>query len=105
MDLQHKKGYNGGFWIGFLFGIIGLIYSAGLPDISKKKIIKKDNEQIIEQVEDLPEEQVNNGKYILCKKCGFPIWEDEEQCSNCGWKKKIQYCLLNFYFQKLNLLI
>lgn len=43
-DLQRKKGYNGGFWIGFLLGIFSLIYSAGLPDISKNKEANKAEE-------------------------------------------------------------
>ena len=29
--LAGKKGYEGYFWTGFLLGIIGLIYVAGLP--------------------------------------------------------------------------
>ncbi len=89
-DLQQKKGYDGGFWIGFLLGIFGLIYSAGLPDISKKKIIKRDNEQVIEKIEKkeiLPKEEEDNGNYIVCKCCGFPIYEDEKVCSNCGYEK------------------
>ena len=44
-DLQYKKGYEGGFLIGFLLGVIGLIYSAGLPDINKKKIKKQPNKE------------------------------------------------------------
>ncbi len=36
MSLQAQKGYDGGFWIGFLLGVLGVIYSAGLP-------LKKDN--------------------------------------------------------------
>lgn len=32
-DLRAKKGYDGGFVLGFLFGIFALIYNAGLPDL------------------------------------------------------------------------
>ena len=32
MSLRSRKGYQGGFWLGFFFGILALIYSAGLPD-------------------------------------------------------------------------
>ena len=32
MSLRSHKGYQGGFWLGFFFGILALIYSAGLPD-------------------------------------------------------------------------
>ena len=28
LDLHRQKGYEGGFFVGFLFGIFGLIYSA-----------------------------------------------------------------------------
>ena len=87
MDLQHRKGYTGGFWIGFLLGIIGLIYSAGLPDVSKKKITQKDKEQFIERADELPEEPGNGEEYELCENCGFPVYKDEERCSNCGHKK------------------
>ncbi len=89
MELYRKKGYDGGFWVGFFLGIIGLIYSAGLPDISKKenendqKIIEKK----IEKFKDLTKEQAN-APYIFCKNCGFPIYEDENECANCGYKKK-----------------
>jgi len=30
-NLRFRKGYTGGEWIGIAFGIIGLIYCAGLP--------------------------------------------------------------------------
>lgn len=30
--LAGKKGYTGYFWTGFLLGVPGLIYVAGLPD-------------------------------------------------------------------------
>ena len=32
-DLRSKKGYDGGFLMGFLFGIFALIYNAGIPDL------------------------------------------------------------------------
>lgn len=43
-DLYSKKGYYGGFWVGFLLGIIGLIYSAGLPDLVGRRIAQSSNE-------------------------------------------------------------
>ena len=84
MDLQQKKGYNGGFWIGFLLGIMGLIYCAGLPDTSKKKIVKNNkNESVIET------EEINDDieEVVICKNCGNQIFADEKNCSNCGQKK------------------
>ena len=35
-DLRSKKGYDGGFLMGFLFVVFALIYNAGLPDIYLK---------------------------------------------------------------------
>ena len=40
-DLHRRKGYEGGFWLGFLLGIAGLVYSAGLPDIRAKKVTRR----------------------------------------------------------------
>ena len=84
MDLQQKKGYNSGFWIGFLLGIIGLIYSAGLPDITKKKIIKQSNKESVIEYEEINDDVED---IVICKKCGNQIFEDETKCSNCGEKK------------------
>ena len=64
-----------------------MIYSAGLPDIPKKKITQKDKEQFIERADELPEEPGNGEEYELCENCGFPVYKDEERCSNCGHKK------------------
>ena len=41
-DLHRRKGYEGGFWLGFLLGIAGLVYSAGLPDIRAKKVTRNE---------------------------------------------------------------
>ncbi len=84
-DLQTQKGYDGGFVIGFLLGIIGLIYSAGLPDKSKKQITIKDNEQIIESIR---EEDDEIEDIEICPKCGNQIFSDEDKCSNCGREKQ-----------------
>ena len=82
IDLQQRKGYEGMWWIAFLFGTIGLIYSAGLPDQRRKKIITENNKQTIE-TED--EEEIED--VVICKNCGNQIFEEETKCSNCGQKK------------------
>ena len=74
-DLQTKKGYdkNPGFILGFFLGIIGLIYSAGLPINKKEK-----NKEISAPI------KPKNNEYKFCKKCGFPVYSDETKCSNCN---------------------
>ena len=63
---------------------MGLIYCAGLPDISNKKIIKnKKNESVIET----EEENCDVEEVTICKNCGYQIFENEAKCSNCGQKK------------------
>ncbi|MBQ2990632.1 MAG: hypothetical protein IJD60_05005 [Clostridia bacterium] len=38
-QLAAKKGYNGYFWIGFLLGMLGLMYVAFLPDLKMRKYL------------------------------------------------------------------
>ncbi len=35
-----EKGYKDKGWIGFVFGIIGVVYCAGLPDLKIKQMLK-----------------------------------------------------------------
>ena len=52
-DLHRRKGYEGGFWLGFLLGIAGLVYSAGLPDMRAKKVTRNEfGEMIVISEED-----------------------------------------------------
>ena len=76
--------------MGCLLGIIGLIYAAGLPDVSKKKNKKKaDSEAIISQAEVRLEEGEDVDKNVkICPKCGWQIFEEDETCPNCGKKVK-----------------
>ena len=35
--LAHRKGYKGYFFTGFFFGMVGLVYVVGLPDLNARK--------------------------------------------------------------------
>ncbi len=87
LDLQERKGYEGNFLFGLLFGIIYLIYSAGLPlkkdDCSDRKQTNKKENKKIKNISQIKSDE-NNNHYSLCPKCGFPTYTDEEICSNCG---------------------
>ena len=87
-NLQYKKGYEGGFLIGFLLGVIGLIYSAGLPDINKKKIKKQPNNEIVLENEIDEDGDEDSDDFSICKNCGMQIFADEKICSKCGQPKK-----------------
>ncbi len=39
--LAEKKGFDGYFWTGFLFSVVGLVYVAGLPDVRQTKELEK----------------------------------------------------------------
>lgn len=38
-----------------------------------------ENDELVEEDE---------GEYVLCPACGYPVYEDENFCSNCGKKRK-----------------
>lgn len=90
MDLSIKKGYSGiaGFFIGFFLDLFGLLYCIGLPlNPNATKYNDVYNEEDVNTEEDEDSEEDDNEKYITCKNCGFPIYPDESECSNCGTKK------------------
>lgn len=86
-DLQIKKGYDSGFWIGFVLGIFGLIYSAGLPVVDKKRNNKNTKTGAASENKD-NSSAVDYEEFAICKHCGFQIFADEDKCSNCGKPKK-----------------
>jgi len=110
-SLHDKKGYGGGFWWGFFLGIIGLIYSAGLPvSYEKRYKTKKDQGLSLYELQNNGKYNGNNSlsasktqshksnkndereeatqNYRICKKCGWQVFDDEEICSNCGLEVK-----------------
>ncbi len=74
--LQEIKGHVGSLTLGLLLGLIYLLYSVGLPAITENM----DNNEM--QIEEENEKE----PFILCKKCGYQIFDDEKICSNCGEK-------------------
>ena len=112
-NLFRAKGHEGGFWLGFFLGIIGLIYAAGLPvaetpEASKYGNLPRDGKYVFckncgllmpkEQttcsncgaslIEEIEEDAPKSAPYVLCPNCGFPVYDDEEKCSNCGTKRE-----------------
>ena len=103
--LHTLKGYSpqSGFWIGYLFGLMGLIYAAGLPNLAVSKVITNDEGETIimnssslieedeeQQFSDWEEEKVILGEdknVQICPVCGWQIFPEEDCCSNCGSKK------------------
>lgn len=51
--LAVQKGYGGYFWTGFLFGVFGLIYTAGLP--LSKELRKQEITRIAKEVSKITE--------------------------------------------------
>jgi hypothetical protein len=70
-SLCEKKGHDGGFLIGFFFGILGLLYVVGLPDKSGSKNINK----VIKRSSKLCPYCGGEleGQYELCKHCRSPL--------------------------------
>ncbi len=66
-QLLVAKGYSFNIILAILFGILYLIYAAGLP---KKENTTEDSKEHV----------------TLCKQCGFQVFDDEDVCSNCGAK-------------------
>ena len=97
-DLHRRKGYEGGFWLGFLLGIAGLVYSAGLPDIRAKKVIRNEQGEIFlvpeENEASASEEQgtaadpANQPAKNECPNCFAKLSPDDQVCPNCGFKIK-----------------
>ena len=35
------KGYRKHYWVGYVFGVFGLIWCAGLPDVKNRQLLKE----------------------------------------------------------------
>lgn len=66
-SLCEKKGHDGGFLIGFFFGVLGLLYVVGLPDRSG--------------IKNIPTESKRDSK--LCPYCGGELEGQYELCKYC----------------------
>lgn len=75
--VYNHKGYDGGYFLGFLLGIIGVIIALCLPgrNIKHKEEVKTVQYNTIE----------SEGENIrICKDCGNQLFDNENKCSNCG---------------------
>lgn len=113
MGLRSRKGYQGGFWLGFFFGILALIYSAALPDDYANRTNAAFRREIEELYDDLYElkHSVNHiddnnieqsqkkdgekkgtetilGDKMKCPICGFVQPKGRIVCWQCGTKFK-----------------
>ncbi len=89
LDLQEKKGYrDGSFFLGILLGVFYLIYSAGLPLAKDDCTITNKEKKLLKKTPNTINLVKTEGiDYVFCKKCGFPVYDDEQKCSNCGYPK------------------
>ena len=101
INLQTRKGYTANYILAFFLGIIYLIYSSGLPDNNKNSLNESSTNKQFNNKKDyyscpdcgffpiyMNEKQCPKcGKiqesFILCQKCGFPVYPDEDKCSYC----------------------
>jgi hypothetical protein len=89
-DLRSKKGYEGGFWFAILFGIIALIYNAGLPDKNLHIKVDKLKENIEKTRPYFKNENMNKlhiDNNLHCSKKSSNLTEESShkwRCSVCG---------------------
>ena len=75
----YGKDYNGGFWLGFLLDVVGIIIAACMP--SKKQIMLDMNLEMAKSNES------KRQKVVICKHCAHEIPYSENYCPNCGSKR------------------
>ena len=96
VDLRKKKGYDGGWAFGLLFGIMALIHSAGLPDLTLHNKVQQTLMAVHQQNNitspgcnsEIKETQISVGNGAKhqwrCSNCGRMICEDI--CPFCSHK-------------------
>ena len=97
MSLRSRKGYQGGFWLGFFFGILALIYSAGLPDYYANRTnaaLRREIEELYDnlykqeqRINDIDDNNIEKSqKKDGDKKSGTEICPDDKmKCPVCGF--------------------
>ena len=82
-SIYNNKGYDGGFWVGFFLGVIGLIIALTKPDISSYSQQKDDFFQRVQAVNEEKKKQETKpiGLYdTLAAPGSNAAWK----CSKCG---------------------
>lgn len=54
------------------------------------KKLKKENEELVSEVQSLRKQLTKSSKFKVCEKCGIPSFADAKFCRNCGTKFNIQ---------------
>ena len=96
-SLHEKKGYEGGFAIGFWLGIFGLIYAAGLPCNTETQVDNnpyRPETQATNTPNNIPYntptlyKDPNGEVIIICPSCGHRVSPDDAFCDKCGYQMK-----------------
>ncbi len=84
--MRESKGYYGGFWVGFFFNLLALIYFAGLPDLNLHtkidRLLKTDiSKPTAYQTSNFVANHIGR-----CDKCNTTI--ENYPCPHCGFTPK-----------------
>ena len=83
-EIADMKGHDGSpyFWYVLLFGIVGMIMVAALPDNSKKENTQSTSKNAVYEHVSVVNGSVIEAKYIECNKCKKKI--THYPCEHCG---------------------